>query len=73
MDKAQAASFFDSLPSHLPRPTGIFDPEEAADRANEIRLELFGAWHRLRAVVISHEEVIQKRWKKVPSPFFLLA
>ncbi|KAJ7740995.1 hypothetical protein B0H14DRAFT_3515415 [Mycena olivaceomarginata] len=64
MDKAQAASFFDSLPSHLPRPTGIFDPEEAADRANEIRLELFSAWHRLRAVVISHEEVIQKRWKK---------
>ncbi|KAF7373595.1 C2H2 and C2HC zinc finger [Mycena sanguinolenta] len=46
------------------RPKEIFTPAEAASRANQTRHELFALWRCLRAIVLAHEETIQKRWKK---------
>ncbi|KAF8192691.1 hypothetical protein K438DRAFT_1934979 [Mycena galopus ATCC 62051] len=65
MDKEQTMSLLDSmLPPHVPRPKAIFTPQEATRKVNEVRPKLFEAWRRLRAIVLAHEETIQKRWKK---------
>ncbi|KAK7028686.1 hypothetical protein R3P38DRAFT_2937837 [Favolaschia claudopus] len=57
-------AFFDSLPSHIPRPQGILQPAEARQKADPLRRELFDSWYRLKSIVLAHEEAIQKRWKK---------
>ncbi|KAK6974508.1 C2H2 and C2HC zinc finger protein [Favolaschia claudopus] len=57
-------AFFDSLPSHIPRPVGILQPADARGKADPIRKELFASWNRLKSIVLAHEETIQKRWKK---------
>ncbi|KAJ7771010.1 hypothetical protein DFH07DRAFT_768409 [Mycena maculata] len=52
-----------SLPPHM-RPKSIFTPEQASQRANKVRHELFKSWYRLKAIILAHEDTIQKRWKK---------
>ncbi|KAJ7720160.1 hypothetical protein B0H16DRAFT_1793617 [Mycena metata] len=55
--------FFDSLGPHM-RPKALLQPQEARQKADEIRRELFTSWNRLRPIVLAYEEVIQRRWKK---------
>ncbi|KAJ7673199.1 hypothetical protein DFH06DRAFT_1081972 [Mycena polygramma] len=61
--KAQAMAFFDSMPQHM-RPATVLSPPEASRKAEAVRRELFASWHRLKKLVLAHEETIQKRWKK---------
>ncbi|KAJ6462182.1 hypothetical protein C8R45DRAFT_1108374 [Mycena sanguinolenta] len=61
--------FFDFMPSHM-RPKAVLQPPEARRMADKIRQELFMSWSRLKAIVLAHEDTIQKRWKKAIT-FFL--
>lgn len=63
-------SFLDSLPPHM-RPKAVLLPKEASQEAHKIKKELFKSWYRLKTVVLAHEDTIQKRWKKVRTPFRL--
>ncbi|KAJ7111305.1 hypothetical protein C8R44DRAFT_799277 [Mycena epipterygia] len=56
-------SFINSLPPHM-RPKAVLQPKEASQEAQKIKKELFNSWYRLRAIVLAHEDGIQKRWKK---------
>ncbi|KAJ7194963.1 hypothetical protein GGX14DRAFT_677760 [Mycena pura] len=55
--------FFDFMPAHM-RPKAVLQPNEARQMADKIRQELFASWSRLKAIVLAHEDTIQKRWKK---------
>lgn len=61
--------FFDFMPAHM-RPKAVLQPPEARRMADKIRQELFVSWCRLKAIVLAHEDTIQKRWKKAIT-FFL--
>ncbi|KAJ7640103.1 hypothetical protein DFH06DRAFT_1098562 [Mycena polygramma] len=51
------------MPQHM-RPATVLSPPEASRKAEAVRRELFASWHRLKKIVLAHEETIQKRWKK---------
>ncbi|KAJ7194920.1 hypothetical protein GGX14DRAFT_505295 [Mycena pura] len=62
-ERAQANAILDTLPQRM-RPVAVLSPDEARQKADKIRPELFASWNRLRRIVLAHEEAIQRRWKK---------
>ncbi|KAJ7601996.1 hypothetical protein B0H17DRAFT_1155104 [Mycena rosella] len=45
-------------------PEAVLSTNKARQKADETRRELFVSWHRLKDIVLAHEQTIHKRWKK---------
>ncbi|PGH00959.1 hypothetical protein GX51_05508 [Blastomyces parvus] len=57
-------AMFDSMPSHLPRPSDFPTPEKARRQAREYSAAILTEWITLRKILDRHEAVLRKRWLK---------
>ena len=56
-------NFFDSLPSHLPKPS-FLTISQAKQEARIHSKDIFTTWNTLRAILDRHEGLIRRRWAK---------
>lgn len=47
------------------RPTDILSVEEAEKQVRVAKTQLFVTWDKLHSIVVSHEDMIRKRWGNV--------
>ncbi|KAF2267621.1 hypothetical protein CC78DRAFT_62548 [Lojkania enalia] len=59
-----ADNFFQSLSSHLPRPSSMLSPDEVRRKSQESAKKVFEDWQTLGSIIQRHEELIRKRWVK---------